>query len=289
MRNFFLVIIAILLGATAARAHDVLVIQGLRVKPYDEAYRGFRSSCDADTRRVYLPDIDKTDLGRLVREERPRLIVAIGADALASAQKVKNIPVLYLMVLHPQAVVHGNRNITGVAMNAPPEKYFDLLKKISPAPRTIGLVYDPAKSGYLAKRAQQAARARGMELTALEVSKPSDVPRALTTLKGAVDALLMLPDTTVVTSETVEFFLLFSQNNGIPVISFASKYVDLGALLSLDIDGADQGRQAGEMARRILDGAAVSDLPSVEARRTHLKTNRSVARKLGITLDSIDR
>ena len=288
MRNFFLVIIAILLGTTAARAHDVLVVQGLRVKPFDEAFRGFRNVCAADAKRVYLSDLDNADIGRLVREEKPHLILAIGADALTRVQKVKGIPILYLMVLNPQTIVHGNGNATGVAMNVPPEKYLDLLTRISPAPKKIGLVYDPSKTGRLVKRAQQAARERGMEITTLEVSRPNEVPKALDAMKGMVDALLMLPDTTVVTPETVEFFLLFSQNNNIPVITFASKYVEMGALLSLDIDGFDQGRQAGEMAQQILNGAAVSAVPGTEARKTHVKANRNVAKKLRITLNTPD-
>ena len=286
VRNFFLVIIAILLGTTAARAHDVLVVQGLRVKPFDEAYRGFRNSCAADARRVYLSDLENTDIGRVVREEKPRLILAIGADALTRVQKVKDIPILYLMVLNPQAIVHGNGNVTGVDMNVPPEKYLDLLTRITPTPKKIGLVYDPSKTGRMVKRAQRAGRERGIEITALEVSRPNEVPKALEAMRGIVDALLMLPDTTVVTPETVEFYLLFSQDNSIPVITFASKYVEMGALVSLDIDGFDQGRQAGEMAHQILNGAAVSAIPGTEARRTHVKANRNVAKKLRISLDT---
>jgi ABC-type uncharacterized transport system substrate-binding protein len=57
----------------------------------------------------------------------------------------------------------------------------------------------------------------------------------------------------------------------------------MGALFSLDIDSTDQGRQAGEMALRILNGSAVSTLPTKEARTTHLKVNGNVAKKLGIT------
>jgi putative ABC transport system substrate-binding protein len=193
------------------------------------------------------------------------------------------------MVLNPHLDAAGSTNVSGVTMNVPPEKYFDHLTRISPTTKTVGLVYDPAKTGHFVKRAQQAARSRGIELTALEVRRANDVPKALGSLKGMVDALLMLPDTTVVTPETVEFFLLFSQNNNIPVITFASKYVEMGALLSLDIDAYDQGKQAGEMALQILNGATASDLPEAEARKVKVNTNRSVARKLGITLGNLDR
>jgi ABC-type uncharacterized transport system substrate-binding protein len=290
VRNFLLVIIAALFfGATAAHAHDVLVVQGLRVKPFDEAFRGFRESCDVSMKRVYIHDYDGLDFTRVVRQDPPRLILAIGADALARVRTIRGIPIVYMMVLNPESYLHGNDNATGVDMNVPPEKYLDVLVHISPVPKTVGIVYDAAKTGALIRRAKQAASARGMEIRALSVSRANDVPQAIDSLKGHVDALLMLPDTTVVTPETVESFLLFSQDNNVPVIAFASKYVDMGALLSLDIDGADQGSQAGELARRILNGTAVSALPRAEARSTHLKVNRNVAKKLGISLAASDR
>ncbi len=289
VRIFFLVIAVFICLGTAAHAHDVLVIQGLRVKPFDEAFRGFRSVCAANTKRLYLTDLENSDIAGMVREEKPRLILAIGAEALVKVQKVKGIPILYLMVLNPQSIVRGNGNVTGVAMNVPPDRYFDLLAQLSPAPKTVGFVYDPSKTGHFVKKVQQAAMTRGIKLRSLEVSRSNDVPKALEAMRGMVDALLMLPDPTVVTPETVEFFLLFSQDNSIPVITFASKYVQMGALLSLDIDGFDQGKQAGEMGQQILNGAAAADLPGMEARRVHLKTNRNVAKKLGITLDNLDR
>lgn len=290
LRKIFLVIIAIiLLGPAAVHARDVLVIQGLHVKPYDEAFRGFRNACDAEMKRHFLPDLEGTDIVRLVREEKPRLILAIGADALKKVRTIRDVPIVYLMVVTPQPIVKGHRNITGVTMNVPPEKYLDLLTRISPRPKVVGLIYDPEKTGHMVKRAQQAAKARGIELALREVGSPKEVPETLNGMKGIIDALWMLPDTTVITPETIELFLLVSQESRFPVISFASKYVEMGALAALDINSFDQGKQAGEMAANILNGTAVADLPGTDARNATLKVNRSVAKKLGISLDAIDR
>ncbi len=290
LRSTFLVILAILLlGSTAARAHDVLVIQGVRVKPFDDAVRGFRNACDAEVRRLYVSELEETDIARLVREERPRLIVAVGAEALKKVRPVRNVPIVYLMVVNPQSIVKGNRNVTGVSMNLSPERFLDLLARIVPPPKVVGIVYDPAKSGHQVRLARQAAKARGIEVLAREVRSPREVPEALDHLKGMIDALWMIPDTTVITPETVEMFLLASQEKRFPVIAFAAKYAEMGALASLDIDGFDEGRQAGEMAESILNGTAVSDMPGEAPRSVTVKVNRSVARKLGISLDNIDR
>ena len=44
-----------------------------------------------------------------------------------------------------------------------------------------------------------------------------------------------------------EFPFLFFLENKIPILTFAEKYVEIGALISIGIDVFDMGRQAGEI------------------------------------------
>jgi len=281
-------LISLLFSAVNAFASDILVLQSMRVKPFDEALRGFRNVCKSDAKTVVVTDAEGVDFVRMVREERPQLILAIGADALQKVKKIRDIPIIYLMVLNPEKIIGGGKNIAGINMNFPPEKYLGLMEKLNLPKLKVGLFYDPAKTGAFVKRIQQTARSRGIEIMAKEVHHPQEVPELLADLKGSCNLIWMIPDATVVTPETVEFLLLFSQRNGTPVVTFAAKYVDTGALISLDIDGFDLGKQGGEMANRILDGAHVSDIPATDARKAVLKVNRKVARKLGINLKGIE-
>ena len=258
------------------------------MKPFDDALRGFRSACKADSKTVVVADAEGVDIVRMVREERPQLILAIGADALQRVKKIRDIPIIYLMVLNPEKITGGAKNIVGINMNIPPEKYLGLMERMNLPKLKVGLFYDPAKTGAFVKRIQQTARSRGIEIMAREVRHPQEVPVLLAEMKGSCNLFWMIPDATVVTPETVEFLLLFSQQNGTPVVTFAGKYVDSGALVSLDIDGVDLGKQGGEMANRILDGTRVSDIPATEARKAVLRVNRKVARKLGINLKGIE-
>jgi putative ABC transport system substrate-binding protein len=250
--------------------------------------RGFRSVCKADPKTVVLADAEGVDIVRMAREEQSRLILAIGADALQRVKKIRDIPIIYLMVLNPEKIAGGGKNVAGIGMNIPPEKYLSLIVSLKlPKPR-VGLLYDPAKTGAFVKRIQQTARTRGIEIIAKEVRNPREVPELLAEMKGSCNLFWMIPDATVITPETVEFLLLFSQQNMTPIVTFAGKYVDTGALVSLDIDSFDLGKQGGEMANKILDGTRVSDIPNTEARKAVLKINRKVARKLGIKLNGIE-
>jgi putative ABC transport system substrate-binding protein len=286
LRTFSLTILfSLVLSAATVFASDILVLQGMRVKPFDDALRGFKSVCKGESKTVVVADAQGTDLVRLAREERPRLILAIGAEALNKVKNIRDIPVIYSMVLNPDNIIVGGKNFTGVNMNVPPEKYLSMLEKLKLSKLKIGILYDPAKSGNIVKNIRQAARSRKIGIIAREVRHPKEVPALLEEMRASCDLFWMLPDSTVITPETVEFFLLFSQQNRKPVITFAGKYVENGAMVSLDIDGFDLGKQAGEIANRVLGGVAISDIPDTDARKAVMRINRKVAAKLGINLN----
>jgi putative tryptophan/tyrosine transport system substrate-binding protein len=289
LRTLFLtILLGLLFSVRAVFASDILVVQSLQVKPFDEALRGFRSACRAESITVVVSGAPGVDISRTVREERPQIILAIGADALNRVKKIRDIPIIYSMVLNLEKVAGRGENIAGVNMNVSPGKYLSLMEKLNLPNLRVGVLYDPAQTGSLLENIRQTALAKGIEITAIEVHNPREVPELLTRMKGAFNLFWMIPDATVVTPETVEFLLLFTRQSGVPVVTFAGKYVDEGALFSLDINGFDLGKQAGEMANTVLDGTRASELPETEARMATLRINRKVAKELGINLDAIE-
>jgi putative ABC transport system substrate-binding protein len=282
------ILIGLIVTAGNTWAAEVLVLQSLRVRPFDDAVRGFRSAAGADTRTVVLSEAEGTDVLKLVREERPEVILAIGADALQRVRRIRDIPVIYLMVLNPERITGEAGNFTGIDLNIPPEKYLSLMGRLNIPRLKVGLFYDPSKSGAFVRRIRRAAAPMGIEIAAREVRSPREVPEELKKMDASCNIFWMLPDSTVVTPETVEIILLFTMQNRIPVVAFAGKYVDGGALFSLDIDGFDLGKQAGEMAARLLSGTDVSQLRERDARKAVMKVNRKVATKLGIDLSGLE-
>jgi len=161
---------------------------------------------------------------------------------------------------------------------------FALLEAL-PDIKTIGLLYDPDRTGPLAEKAREAARKTGIKLIAKEVHSSKRVPSLIKDMEEKIDVFWMLPDLTVITPETVEFLLLISLENKIPILTFSEKYVELGALMSIGIDAFDIGCQAGEMAKEILSGRDVTNIQPVDARKAVISINLKIARKLGISID----
>ena len=192
------------------------------------------------------------------------------------------------MVLNPETMLPGE-NITGVSMNIPQEKQLTTLLKILPNLKNIGLLYDPERTGQLVKNAQDAAGKSGIKLIASEIHSSKDVSSLIINMQEKIDLFWMIPDLTVITPETVEFLLLFSLENQIPLLAFSDKYVELGALLSIGIDPFDIGRQAGEMAKMILAGTEIKNVKQVDARKPVISLNLKIARKLGMNIDADEK
>jgi putative ABC transport system substrate-binding protein len=276
----------LLLARAPAIAQEVLVVQSLKVGPYDDAVRGLKSTTTGNIYKLMVSELTRDEVVKTVRETRPDVIIAIGADALGKVRAIKDIPIVYLMVFNPQVIIReGNENITGISMNVAPEYQFSTMRKVMPDLKRLGILYDPAKSGQLVEMAREAAEGTGIELLAKEVRSPKNVPAALNSMKGKIGALWIQPDATVVTPETIECMLLFSLGNQIPIFAFSDQYVEMGAFISMDIDPYQSGKQAGELVNQLLAGAAVESIAGADARRALVTINLRVAKKLGIQVN----
>lgn len=285
--NYFhilLFLFVILCHGVAESAHEVVAVQSFNIKPYGEALKGFNSVCDCQIKQFVLSEMEGTDVAKAIREAKPDIILAIGTDSLIRVKKIKDIPIVYLMVPNPQNVISEEENITGVSMNIPPHNQLATLKDVLPGIKRVGLLYNPERTGFFVKKARLTANSMGIELLAKEVHSPKDVPALVNNMKGEINAFWMLPDITVITPETAEFLLLFSLENKIPVLTFSDKYVEMGALLSIEVDAFDSGKQAGEMAHKILSGTNIKKVPETDPRKAVLSINLKIAKKLRITI-----
>jgi putative ABC transport system substrate-binding protein len=286
IRNILSVVLFLIFFQGAAEAGQrIVAVQSIRVAPYEQAVEGFKSVWGAEIKRLVISELDDADVVDRIYGIKPDMVLAIGMDALSKLKAIKNIPVVYLMVLNPQSILSGEKNITGVSMNIPPDKQLSILREALPHVKRIGLLYDPKRTGPFVRAARNAAGRIGITLVAVEVHSPREVSSAMYGMRGKIDIFWMIPDLTVITPETLELFLLLSLEDKIPILTFSEKYVELGALLSIEIEAFDIGRQAAEMAKAILSGKDVRGIKPVDARKAVISVNLKVARKLGIRID----
>jgi putative ABC transport system substrate-binding protein len=277
-----IIVLSILLCQSVASAAEIIAVQSISIKPYNDALRGFKSACNCNVEQFVVSEMEGEDIVKKIHKAKPEIILAIGFDALKKIKEIKEIPIVYVMILNPQSVISDEDNITGVNLYIDPEKQLYLINQVLTDTRSIGLLYDPAKTGNFVKKAKLAAAAMGIKLIAKENHSSKDFPALLNGMKGKINAFWMLPDLTVVTPETVELLLLFSIENGIPVITFSDKYLKMGALISLNIDANDIGKQAWEITEKVLSGKDIKKIARTGARKADLTINSMTARKMGI-------
>jgi putative ABC transport system substrate-binding protein len=175
-------------------------------------------------------------------------------------------------------------NVSGVSMEISPAAYLAAMKQAFPAAQRVGLLYDPRNMQTFVGEASREAAAAGLELSNRKVPDPAGLAAALSSMRDVIDILWILPDPTVVTPEAIDYLLRFSIQYNIPLFAFSKKYIDMGAIASLDVDPYDMGAQAADIANAIVAGAKGAG--RVYARKTRLSINRTAANKMGVTIDS---
>lgn len=290
LRNRLVVLLCLFLGIGShiEAGQKIVSIQSIGVRPYDEALDGFKHTI-ADTgikvRRIVLSALPHVAINKRLDDIKPDLVLAIGMDALSKVAHLKSIPVVYVMVLDTAGLPSRTPQVTGVRMVVAPEEQLAIIRKILPQFKTAGLLYDPQRSDWMVRRIQTAASQDEISVKAYSVNKADAVPMALIEMAGKIDLFWMLPDLTVVSPQTVEFFLLFSMESGTPLLTFSEKYAEQGALLAIFADPYDMGRQAGEMALHILNGADANTIPPEDARKAMVTINLTIAKRIGVKID----
>jgi putative tryptophan/tyrosine transport system substrate-binding protein len=267
-------LILLLLAPLHSLAAEVLVIADARLKPVAEVTQGMRKTLHASVRTV-SPDEAREGLGELVRADNIRVVVALGREALAEALTLPPaIPVIYGLVVTPPAV--SRTNCTGFYMAAPADEYAGLLRKYLPQLRHVAVAGSRDILNLLAADAHP-------PLIAYPVKNSFEF---ISTIRqsDSMDGLLLLPDSSVMTSTALEEAFLLSFRRRIPILGISERHVKEGALLALVVDMVQVGRAIGEQANRALKNGSLGPHQAVPPRKFDLYLNLDTARKMRIRI-----
>jgi ABC-type uncharacterized transport system substrate-binding protein len=264
---------------------DIAVFTGENpLKVHKEVLRGFRSVCKAPARDFEVSEKDVPELRKKIAALAPKLILAVGSDALSASLKMENTPVVFTLVLREDDSPQFRKPGTGVDLLVSPELQMETIHEALPGVKRIGVIYNPAETGSFFMEAEKAASALGLSLVGRRAKTAADAISGIKSLEGRIDALWLIPDLSVLDYETVKYAMFFSFQRRVPVIAPSDDFVKNGALLGIGVDAFDIGVQAGQIANDIFSGRSAMDIPVVFARKVLLSVNISTARKLGITI-----
>lgn len=227
-------------------------------------------------------DVDEGQIGQA------DLMVAIGVKALRAALAMPgDTPVLALLVprLTYTNLVRDTgphrRSVTALYLEQPYARQMRLARVALPGARRLGVILGPTT--HALEDSLEAAQIDPLRLDARRIEGPDDLFPALDDLAAKVDALMLVPDASVVGRTTLPSLLLHTYRRRLPVLGYSEALAQAGALLALYATPGQLGTEAARMIREA--GPLPLRLPKPRFPRSFsLRINDSVARSLSIRL-----
>ena len=276
------------LCVSESAAMDIAILQSSDIAAYREAVAGLKATGPIGAIYTEYDVQGDLELGkklaRKVRASNASLVVAVGLKAaLAAKVEIVDVPIVYMMILDPLKHQLTSANMTGTLLEVPLERQLKIMRMFLPTLHRIGTLYDPTKTSSRVKEAARQATISDFQLKGIPVESEKDVPQQLRALLSDVETLWLMPDSTVLTSESIQFILESALTRQIPVIGFSPEFTRLGALLSMSVNYGEVGRETGLLAKRILDGEGILLLNPVSIKQLKISVNLKTARFLGVT------
>lgn len=220
------------------------------------------------------------------------LVLAIATPATqAIAGKTSDIPILATAVTDYEdaRLVDSNKapggNVSGTTDMNPIKEQIDLLTKLVPDAKTVGVLYTSSEDNSVlqANIAKKAIEKAGLKYVEVTVTNSNDVQQATQSIVKQCDAIY-IPTDNVFASAMPVVHGVTSQSET-PVICGESGMVQNGGLATLGINYRDLGYQTGLMAVKILKGEAeTASMPIESATKFDFAINGTVAKEIGLQI-----
>lgn len=263
-----------LLMPTSAEAADVLIVCDIQLRPVAEIVSGIKRTLNVPF-RIVSPEEVKGRLDDMVESEDAKVVVALGKNALSEALRLPpSIPVIYDLVVVPPVITRPNT--TGFYMATPTREYGDLIRNYLHSIRKIAVVGSRNQLNVLTRGDSALQSVFGVKNSVEFVAAVRQMD------ESDADAILLMPDSALLTPAALDEALLISFKKKIPLIGISEQNVKEGALLALVVDTVNVGKLIGEAAGKVLHGGSVAQIPPSPPRKYFMYLNTSTATRMGI-------
>jgi len=220
------------------------------------------------------------------------LIMANATQAvISSATATSDIPIVGTSVTDyvTTGTVKSNDapggNVTGTSDLAPIDQQVELLQKLLPDAKNVGILYCSAEANsvYQAEQAQKYLEKAGINVKTYTAADSNDIQQVVTKAADENDAIYIPTDNTI--ASNMEIVKNVTVPAKVPVIAGEENMCSAGGLATLSISYESIGYNAGLMAYDILvNGKNPADMPIQYADDVTLKYNADIASELGIEI-----
>jgi len=263
------------------------LMNGLKAGGFEEGKNLEITRADAQGDMINVPailqNVDNSDVDLIMTATTPCLSGACNT--------VKRKPVVFTCVSDPIAAGAGKSHrehlpfVTGVGSFPPVAHMLDLMQKLIPGLRAVGVMYNPAEANSAKEMtvAREVYRQRGVRLEEVALAGSNELLQAVQVLAGRGVQVLWVPaDNTCV--EGYEGAVKGAGDAKLPLFSDLCSTLPRGGLACLGIGLEAAGEASGKLAARVLLGANPKDLPIEEVAVEQRGISRSTAARLNIAI-----
>lgn len=235
---------------------------------------------------------DQSNLHTIAQHFINKKVDLICAVATPAAQVVANatqdIPIVATAVTDYEAakLIKSNAkpetNVTGTSDMNLVEAQLDLIIKLVPTVKTVGVIYNSSEinSQVQVDLLKGFAKDRKVEIKEATVNNVNDIQQAARSLIGNVEAIYVPTDN--VLASAMPALAMVTEEAKLPVVS---GWNDANGIATIAIDYYKLGVQTGEMAADILSGKAKPQDMAIQTQNEFtVIVNEANAKKIGLTI-----
>ena len=235
---------------------------------------------------------DQSNLHTIAQHFINKKVDLICAVATPAAQVVANatqdIPIVATAVTDYEAakLIKSNAkpetNVTGTSDMNLVEAQLDLILKLVPATKTVGVIYNSSEinSQVQVDLLKGFAKDRKVEIKEATVNNVNDIQQAARSLIGNVEAIYVPTDN--VLASAMPALAMVTEEAKLPVVS---GWDDANGIATIAIDYYKLGVQTGEMAADILSGKAKPQDMAIQTQNEFtVIVNEANAKKIDLTI-----
>lgn len=230
----------------------------------------------------------KTIARKFVTDQVDMVLAIATPSAQSMASETDEIPILITAVTDPavaklvESNEHPGTNVTGTTDMTPVKEQLELLLKMVPDVKKVGVIYSSSEvnSEVQVAIAKEAAAELGLEIIEATVTGSAEVMQIAQSLVGKVEGIYVPTDNVVASS--IASVISVAEDNDLPLVVGESALVEVGALATVGIDYYNLGRQTGDMALRVIEGANPADMAIESLKDIDVVVNLGAAERMEI-------
>lgn len=229
---------------------------------------------------------------KLVTDNNDILVGITTPATLSLSNATKDKPIIMAGITYPveagliKSEDKPGNNITGVSDRTPIKQQLEIMKKVLPKMKKVGILYTASEDNSVkqAQEAEKLAKELGLEVKVSSIANTNDIQQVTESLASETDAIFVPIDNTI--ASAMSTVVKVTDAKKIPVFPSADTMVADGGVLGIGVDQYQIGVETAKVVAKVLKGEDTKNMPIVLANEGVIYLNEAKAKQLGIEIPS---